>query len=338
MSTKGIYYFLLYNVVMFKDALEKSYFHARPFNGKDLTAQDLINHKLFPKYQVTVGDRKIYLSDKFKIANNEVPRLIAYIKDYKGRYLVSSFFQSKSQGLYRLLRAYKYRVDEEGNEQPKWNDKGYSEWSIMLPLELQYFISTQIKTTLKIEDKISGIEVFYGTAMESATDKTYTELIVEEPLKIIGKMYSSKKEELLPPEDIYIEQSDKPNFKNLTLTWQFEAAIYGKTTARVFKSVNSKYSYLFLTDSDKRTWVGGIDNDSEVTVLGIRKRWVDLGSFGTPAYEYQYDSMGDGKYKVDQTFGYGNRDLIYEDTYVDMYKNYLSNISLIQEFNSIYAR
>lgn len=250
--------------------------------------------------------------------------------------MVSSFFQSNSQGLYRLLRAYKYRVDEEGNEQPKWNDKGYSEWSIMLPLELQYFISVQIKNTVKIEDHMEGVQIFYGTAMESGTDKTYTDSVIENPLKITGNIYSPSKEGIVHPETVYIEQKDKPSFKNLTLTWEFDSSIYGKTTARVFKSINGKYSYLFLTDSIKRTWVGGIDNDSEVNVLGIRKRWVDIGSLGTPAYEYQYDSIGDGKYKVDQTFGYGNRDLICDDTYADMYKKYLSHIPLIKDFESLY--
>ncbi len=322
--------------MIFDYILSNSYFLSRPFNKKVLTIDDLVRYKLSPKHHISIGGRSIYLSDKFQIASNEVPRLIAYIAGDDGKYLVSSFFLSKSQGLYRLLRAYKYRIDEEGNEQPSWNDKGYSEESIMLPFELQYFISTQNKDIIKIADKMEGIQIFYGTALESGTDTMYSKLIIEDPLKISGDIYTADKTKIkTAPETIYIEQNEKPDFNNLVLTWESESDIYGKITSRVFKSMNGKYSYLFLTDALKRAWIGGIDNDSEVTILGIRKRWVSMGSLGTPAYEYQVEPIDEnGKYKIDETGGYGNRDLIYDDKYVDMYQNYLSLIPLIQEFEA----
>lgn len=55
---------------MFRDVLDKSYFISRPFNNKNLTTKDLVRHKLYPRHKIKVGNREIYLSDKFKIANN----------------------------------------------------------------------------------------------------------------------------------------------------------------------------------------------------------------------------------------------------------------------------
>lgn len=81
---------------MHKEVIKISYIISRPYNGIKLILEDLVSYKLFPKHFMKVGDREIYLSDKFKISNNKVPRIIAYVKDEYGKYMVSSFFQSKS--------------------------------------------------------------------------------------------------------------------------------------------------------------------------------------------------------------------------------------------------
>lgn len=322
---------------MHKEVIKNSYIVSRSYNGKKLTLEDLVSYKLFPKHFIKAGDRKIYLSDKFKVSNNQVTRIIAYVKDENGKYMVSSFFQSKSQGLYRLLRAYKYRIDDNGDEQPTWNDKGYGEESINLPFELQHFISTEIKDTINIPEKMEGIRLFYGTAMESGTDTLYNKEVSKSPIRLNGNIYSPVNK-LLAPENVSLLGDDKPDFSALLKQWDIETDLYGITRARVFSSYNKKYIYLFLTDSRRRSWVGWVDNTSKVTVLGIREKWVDVGCLSTPAFEYQYDRQEDGSYKIDETFGYGNRDLIYDDTYVDMYKNYLSKIPLIKEYTSLFVK
>lgn len=315
-----------------QNILNKSYLISRPFNNHQLKIEDLVKYKLTPKHHIKVVNKEIYLSDKFFIAENKVPRVIAYIQDDNNKYLICSYFQSKSQGLYRLLKAYKYRLDENGIEKPAWNDKGYSEESLMLPLELQFFISEQIKENITISNKMEGIQVFYGTTLESGNDTIYKNSVDVDPILIPGNIYTHDKTKI-SPKDISVEKNASPNFQRTIFTWRFDAAIYGKITARVFKSSNGKFIYLFLTDSLNRSWIGGIDNNSEVTTLGIRRKWVDMGCLGTPAFEYQ-NGFANGKYKYDQTGGYGNRDLMYKDIYVDMYKNYLSHIPLIKEFEN----
>ncbi|MDP2695726.1 MAG: hypothetical protein Q8O87_00550 [bacterium] len=126
------------------------------------------------------------------------------------------------------------------------------------------------------------------------------------------------------PEQIRLSKAQSPDFSNLITSWEQETGLYGKIRIEAFSSNDGKFKFMFCSDSANRVWIGGIEAEGEVQSSGLNKAWVDGGDLTTPAYEYKLSH-------ADQTGGYGN-DAMKKESYVDMYKNYLSKIPVIKQY------
>jgi hypothetical protein len=315
---------------------EKIVVRGRPYNRKLLDVATIDSLELLPTYQIETGEqRKVYVSAPYK--KSGYVAFVGYIED--GDNLVArTFFYSRSEGVARLLRRYKFEevINEEGERKDKitWNDKGYSEKSIALPIPLQKGLATILASYMKIdiEDGLNkpilkkvGGNVFYGTAYDVSKEDDYIKEISKEPLKLKGNFYGAHKQGLVVPTDmIFSDEKEGPRFDNPIDSYSVYLEYYGMTQVDIFKSKDSNFIYLFNTDEKGRTWIGQIDNMSEITSLGIRSRWVDSGCLTTPAWEYLVDN-------IDQTGGYGDESNRF-NSYVDMYKKYISHVPVVREY------
>lgn len=305
----------------FEHILQSTKIVGRPLNGTALSARHIKKHDLVP-YKKIFEVPEIFVSKPYSLGKEKEVAHLAYIKDSEETYILRSFFFSRSQGVARALKAYKFKI-EDGREKPTWNDKGYGEECVNLPIDIQCELAA-LKNSEKVLEIPSPELFFYGTAPELQADDTFEKEVQEEPLLLAGNFYGGGSG-LTPPENmLFTDKKQEPNFSRVVKNWVMDTAIFGKTTYAAYLSHDGSFTYLFMTSDDGRSWIGCIDNDSPVTSFGVRKRWVSGGDLTTPAFEYLTDT-------VDQTGGYGNTDISLPP-YVDMYKNYLSKIPLIQEF------
>lgn len=234
--------------------------------------------------------------------------------EYEGVFRLRTFFLSRSQGIWRMLKAYEFSVKEDGREQPTWNDKGYDEQSLLLPLELQktLFELSEIAPLDREESK----SLFYGTVPLSDTPNWYEEYVAPESEKLEFVNYDAETPEELTKDTYHPEVS-------VVAHWKTDNPLYGELSYYLL-SLDENHQVLFLKTQDERCFLGGIENiKSPITPIGLRKNWIDAGRLLTPLFEYKNE-------RVDHTHGYGNED-IRSGSYVDMYKNYLSKVSFVQE-------
>ena len=99
----------------------------------------------------------------------------------------------------------------------------------------------------------------------------------------------------------------------------------------IYPSQDEKLNYMFMQKGNKVA-ISLIETTDKITSAGVRKKYVFneyVRDLTTPIYEYKYiDRNG---ILHDQTDGYGN-DQDKQGPYVDMFKNYLSKIPMIQEY------
>lgn len=233
------------------------------------------------------------------------------VVEHDGAFKVRTFFLSRSQGVWRMLKGYKFKTRDDGSEKPTWNDKGYNEHSLLIPLKLQKVLfELTIEEPLEIANSIS---LFYGTAPLSG-DKNY----YEEYIKPNGTELDFVNYESTTPEDLTISDY-RPKLEAID-QWNTKNSLYGNLNYKLVQ-FEDKQLLLIGTD-DNRYFIGGFEGTiSAITPIGIREQWIDAGKLTTPLFEYKNE-------QVDHTHSYGNED-IRSGNYVDMYKNYLSKISFL---------
>jgi len=301
----------------------------RPFNGRTLTVDDLHRLKLIPIQEFTIKERTIYLSDIFKTPARRLG-CIAYVQK-DDTYSAHTFFLSRSQGVWRLVRRYRFEITEDGREKPNWHDKGFGEESLFAPYPTQ--------NALKVSNPILDIGeeaelVYFGTCVSIQDKDQYEEVISKEPILLKGNFYSDQKKVKIAPEELLFNNTDdEPDFSIVRGSWKTDLPLYGAATVRAFWSKDERLCYLFNQTDKGRIWVSGIDNRSALTELGIREQWVKAGDLTTPPWEYLMDFDEEtGVYMTDQTGGYGDVENRHK-SYVDMWKNYLSKIPIIIEYS-----
>jgi hypothetical protein len=303
---------------------------ARPYNGKLLDVPTLEESGLLPFYKIEVSQRNVYVSEPYK--KSGYVAFVGYVED-GGNIIARTFFYSRSEGIARVLRRYKFTeiITEEGEKQDKvtWNDKGYSEKSIALATPLQKGLAEILNLYAPTElRKMSG-NIFYGTTYDISVDDDYSKEVEKNPIKLSGNFYSEDKKSLVPPEKmVFTEDGNSPDFKTLVDSYKVHLEYYGITKVASYKSKDTKFIYVLNTDNKGRTWICQVDNLSEITSMGIRRSWVDSGNLTTPAWEYLIG-------EIDQTGGYGDESNRLK-SYVDMYKNYIGKIPVVKEYESLF--
>lgn len=111
--------------------------HATPISGKTLSIEDLTNVGIRPKYELSMDNRKMYLTGCiFPMDGDHIATtvFVQRFKDGEGpeEYVVRTFYRSNSQGgAWRYLPGVISREDEN-----VWFSKGHHENSVTAPFEL----------------------------------------------------------------------------------------------------------------------------------------------------------------------------------------------------------
>jgi len=276
----------------------------RTFNGVDINSilPNIEVHKV-----VEIDSVKFHISRPIA-APFRKNSFFTVAVEHNGAFKLRTFFLSRSQGVWRMLKGYKFKTRDDGSEKPTWNDKGYNEHSLLIPLKLQKTLfELATEEPLEIENSIS---LFYGTTPLNG-DKNY----YEEYIKPNGTHLDFVNYEAVTPEDL------------TTPDYRPELAIIDQwnTTNSLYSNLNYKLvqfegkQLLLIETDDNRYFIGGFeDATSPITPIGLREQWIDAGKLTTPLFEYKNE-------QVDHSHGYGNEE-IRSGNYVDMYKNYLSKI------------
>jgi hypothetical protein len=304
-----------------EEIFNKTEIHGDAFMGEYLTPEILKEERLGPRYKTEIEDSVIWFSSAYKLGGGRIA-VVAYVKK-EGKTIARSYYRSNSQGIWRYLPDYKMGK----NGKISWLGKGYGEESVTLPVELQQALSVTTKDDKNIlKLKRNSEFILAGTAkIFGEQPGEYYDEVEFSPRRLKGNFYAEHGK--TPPEQMILSEDESPNFSKLLTSWEQETILYGKMIIEVFPSKDGSLKYMFCSDSLGRTWIGGIENNSEIQSTGLRKTWIKGGDLTTPAFEYK-DSIDD------RTGGYGN-EAARVGPYVDMHKNYLSKIPVIKEYMSI---
>jgi hypothetical protein len=164
------------------EILGKTKVLGRPFNGRTLTVENLRTFGLVPDQEFSIKDRTVYLSKIFKTPARRLG-CIAYVSkdDY---YVAHTFFLSRSQGVWRLVRRYRFELTEEGREKSNWHDKGYGEESLFIPVMMQYNLRIE-KPLLDLGDDAEF--AYFGACVSVEEKDSYEDVITKEPIRLKGK-------------------------------------------------------------------------------------------------------------------------------------------------------
>ncbi len=293
--------------------------------NRQLTAQELKDAGLMPKYQVKVEDADILISPAYAIEDRIA--FVGYVKD-GDRYVGRTYYLSQSQGVWRYLPAYSH-IPVPGI--PRFN-KGHTEESITLPIAMQYSLNA-ILDKQQTPITVPGNPYFYfeGTA-RSILEKeqgTYLAEVGEIPTPLEGNLHPperfNKGFQKVPPEEIKLAhpEKDSPEFSKIVATWEQTTNQYGKIQIEVYQSIDKKLQYMFCRDVKGRVWIGGVEDVSgKIQSVGLRSQWINAGDLVTPAYEYAIQVGRDEWANPKDSKG----------QYVDMYENYISKIPMIQDY------
>jgi hypothetical protein len=309
--------------------IEKLVLEGRTFRNIPIDKDFLINKGLTSSEEITINGTSIGLSKPYYSHLRKDKAFIGYINKSNKSY-ARTFFLSRSQGVYRVLKAYKYKVID-NVEYPKWHDKGYGEESITLPFEIQAKLSQLFENEVVYEE-FEG-ELFYGLAEESSENNQFNLVVDREPLTLNPHLTFSNQNKIEPSKLVVKNPSDFPDFSKVIGKWNAPNKLIENVEIYTFLSLNRSLKYAFATDRKLFSWIVAVQfTESSVTKFGVFEKWVRTGDFATPPFEYCTELKPDGTREIDQTGGYGNEEMRVKH-YVDMYKNYISKIPLVQEFN-----
>ncbi|MDO8669747.1 MAG: hypothetical protein Q7K65_05700 [Candidatus Buchananbacteria bacterium] len=308
--------------------------HGDKFGGRVLSAEDLEGNGQRPKYVATIGERKIYLPEEPYQFEERRCATVYVESDDKKRIVPRTYYLSNSAASWRYLPEYTLNVRGEVSH----FGKGYEEQSLNAPLAVQKKLASLSGKDNPLAKSQNSDLIFAGTArkINYDSDASYFRSVESSPIVIEGDF--RRQEDLSDrdpnqtlyglrtmqkPEDIaFRHDSDEPDFDHLVDSWMQYSDLYGEVKVRVFESNDGQNRYFFGTDKLGRSWPISGETSAKVGTNGLRQTWLSLGDFFTPAYEYDT-----------QAGSYGNNSL-HRGKYVDMYKNYLSKIPLIQKFEN----
>ena len=295
---------------------------ASPWQGEEASPELFKKVGWYPKWKVETKGAVFYLPEvKHDFRDGDSRCVVGYV-EVEGKIIARSFYQSKSQGLWRVLPSY------HGNNVKgimTWLHKLYGEDYLSLPAEVQKALATNVKYNGKGAMSEDVETAFMGTAKFFDPSKSYVRERFGKPHHLQGNERGDKKSLVAPDKLDLKNESEKPDFSKPLDTWEEDTYLYGRVKLSVFSSKNGSLRYTFCEDQRGRAWVGSIElTNAPVLDNSMRETWVEHGNIPTPAYEY---STQDG--------GYGNRKDRKDFSYVDMYEKYLQHIPIIKEYKNM---
>lgn len=299
-----------------EEILDRTEIHGSFFNDRLLTREILKQEGLLPRYKIDLDPSTVLMSSlPYDLGEGRLA--VVGFTQTQDVIVARSYYRSNSSGVWRYLP--KYTLTPEG--EISWYDKGYGEQSITLPAQAQRFlaeISKEDSVILNIKDPEF---VFAGTARTTHQTGTYRLEVSSEPLSLHGNFYPSGGSRIRPELLKFNDPQSSPDFANLVMSWKQSTSLYGEIEIEVFDSIDKRVRFMFCRDSKGRAWIGGAEPiEGLIQTTGLKQKWIHAGNLATPAYEYK-----------EEAGGYGNHDMTFGD-YVDMYKNYLIKVPVIQEY------
>jgi hypothetical protein len=307
-----------------KEILSTTRIQGESYLEKELTTGFLDEKGLAPSIQIQNGEENIsFSSAPFEALDGRLC-VIAYVEN-KGVTTARTYYRSNSQGVWRYLPDY-----TSNNNGVDWFGKGAGEESITLPFSMQKALSElSIEKSVPISVDDADLAFAGTTSKYGKWNNDYYHETIEKPERLEGNLYSNDDTKKVAPENLIISVEQSPDFSSMLTGWNQNTNMYGSISMEVFPSKDGKLKYMFCRDEKGRTWIGGIENDSEIQSTGLHKSWVEGGDLVTPPFEYKTG-------KTDQTGGYGN-DKLRNGSYVDMYENYISKIPVVNEYIKSYS-
>lgn len=310
---------LLKNEAMKLDATKKT---EEPLKRGDYTVDKLKELGLGPKYGIQVGDVAYYFSSAYELEEGRFA-VVGYVRTADNKIEARSYYLSRSQIMWRALPT--YSADDRGNI--TWYGKGYAgmaEESLNLPASVQAKLSEVLAGGVLVGKEYG--KVFTGLSRKIKglvdLDPDYESQVERTPKKLEGIDYSRN---LPKPENIRLDPKMSPDFSVVEERWQVKNELYGNVEMRSFLSRDGSLKYTFCRDSLGRSWIGSIEVVvSEIGSMGLKRDWCEADALTVPAFEYRVNLSG--------SFEFANLDM-QKLEYIDMYKNYLSRIPVIKEFN-----
>lgn len=294
---------------------------------RHLNIHNLTKAGLAPKTLLKLDGVEIALSDIFQIGAGR-SAAIAYVTTMDG-VKVRAYYRTMMQGFWRYLPDYVRRVDG----QIDTFCVGYGEESVTLPLALQLTLANLemehgvrvLEPSAEPEFLVGGTTFAYGSHQEYQTQWSsgrmrgdYYQEVSRDPLNQDSYLYRAEQKKA--PYTLSVDEGRMPDFREKIAQFSLEMADSGTTKVEGFRSNDGQYNWMFCRDSKGRAWIGGVEAISPVTSTGLRRDYVMMGDLTTPLYEVS-----------SQTGIYGDR----SDTKGArqcMWRNYLSNVPLIQEY------
>lgn len=295
-----------------------------------LSTHDLTEAKLGPMYEIEVDGVPIYLSTLFQIPNGDVAA-IGYVVVNDG-VRVRGYYQQGGQGVWKYLPDY-IRGNDGRLERYL---EGVAKESVILPMELlEYLAEIEVEDGVRVlasdgialdaEFYLAGTAYAYDSLQDYQSAWTYGRVrgdyyreVGSEP--IAGSFELDRAGRKKAPYTLSIDRGRTPDFSRVVMKFELETADAGEAQAEVFDGYDGQYRWMFARDKKGRVWVEHVEVVSPVTSTGLRRDFAVMGDFVTALYEPTakagiYGDRNDTK---------GARQC--------MWKNYLSNVPMIQEY------
>lgn len=323
--------------------MEKLQLPITEYQGQRLTKEFLREKDLIPKYEIIVGDQRVWSSSNNFTFDGRTGG-IAYIENGEN-VIALPYMTSNSQGNIRYYPGFEVRGSGP-NERIYWFDKGRGEASLAIPISIQAALGKVQFGAANLTENEAGLILVGLTQKYSQTSSPGEQQarrrevadasgVNETPQRINGISGDGMEQFSGSPEDINLtDPQDKPDFSTVVESWEKEIPSYGgQVTFEAFRSVNNKYLFLFGRDIRGRAWIAQIEVvRSLINGRGLKTDWVEAGVLTTPANEYpaQLESADRKRYYQRPIPG---------TLYYDAYEKFVSKIPIVKEYvGSLAAR
>lgn len=295
-----------------------------------LSTHNLAEAKLGPMYEVGVEEVPIYLSTLFQLSNGDVA-VIGYVMVGDG-IRVRGYYQQGAQGLFKYLPDY---IRGNNGRMERYLE-GVAKESVVLPMELQeYLAAIKDEDGVKVlsSDGIALDAEFYLAGTAHAYDSLQDYQSAWNYGRIRGDYYREASGEPInsdfgldnmgrkkAPYTLGIDHGRMPDFSRVVMKFEIETADAGEAQAEVFDGYDGQYRWMFVKDKRGRAWIEQVEIVSPITSMGTRRDFAMMGDFVTALYE---PTASAGIYG-DRSDTKGAKQC--------MWKNYLSNVPMVQEY------
>lgn len=252
------------------------------FAGKPQAHGEIQGADLAPRYSTEVRGRRIHLSKPFESRGYNA--YIGYVEADDGALHARTFYQSKSQGIWRSASGLLGSTFGKGPE-------GRFESSTNLPSEMQQRLSELSRNSEKA--------VGQPERLESALHAPLAKLSVSQPSRFdqslqvqpFGKFerqvaindYNSVGD---PSSFRFDHPGQQPDFDSRAHGFEMEHPTRGNLKATAVSSKDGESQYIFLQDKEQRTWLGMVESKGELNDYGVPRKALDEGALTHPAIEY----------------------------------------------------